>query len=298
MPLFGTDISTYQRTINYKAARTAGIRFAMIKATQGHSLTQNAYLFEDPMFKRHIEGCHEAGIAVGAYHFFTASDLDDTYREADFFINTVMPYKKMISLYLACDAENYGNPYLTKLSRAGLTSLVNAFCHRVEAAGFHACHYTNTDHIKNYIDISKISFPVWQAHYIQNGETKRPDHAGDKLAIHQYTADGQIPGVVGTYDLNFGYAPAARLILAHRTGIMDVTLDYIARFESGDDILMKLADKVAAQELNPLKNPSHEKLTALLRMHCGLSNEQTAYLDAYRWNVDLFRKLYVSMLSR
>ena len=298
MPLLGVDVSLYQRTLNYTAAKIAGITFAMVKATQGHEMRGDAYLFRDPLFLSHVEGFYKAGIPMGAYHFFTARTVEEAYREADFFIKTVTPYKDKINLYLACDAENYNNKYLSGLSKSELTSLINAFCARVESAGFKACHYTNTDHIARFIDLSKISYPVWQAHYIEDGSVKRPTEAGTKLAIHQYTDDGELPGVIGKYDLNFGYAPLARVIIGKMTTIMDVTLDYIGRSPTGDNILMRLAEALVKKKLNPIKTPTHEKLVALVKSHTGLTDTEAAYLNAYRWNEDLFRKLYTGMLKK
>ena len=298
MPLFGIDVSTNNGIFNHAAAKIAGVRFALVKAPQGHSLyTNGLYMFKDSKFERNIEGFYKAGIPVGAYHFFTASNLDEAYREADFFVKTVEPYREKISLYLACDAENYGNEWLQGLSRNGLAALVNAFCHRVEEAGFKACHYTNTDHIKYHINIEKILYPVWQAHYLKNGSVKRPEDAGDKLAIHQYTSTGQLSGVVGSFDLNFGYAPLARLIIQAKTPLENQTLDYIERYISGGDMLTRIADKLVARSLNPIKNPSHERLVPLIRYHCALTNEETEYLAAYRWGEELFRKMYVGMIK-
>ncbi len=297
MALFGMDVSKFNTSVNYKAARLAGIRFAMVKASQGHALTSNHYLFKDSLFEKHIAGFYDAGIPVGAYHFFTASNIAEALREAEFFIETVEPYRNKISLYLACDAENYGNKYLLGLSKAELSFLVNSFCDRVKKAGFKPCHYTNTDHIKNYIDLEKINYPVWQAHYISGGSVSRPTQAGKTLAIHQYTSSGQLPGVVGKYDLNFGYGPTARLIVDALTPLEPKTLDYIQSFETGDEIMIKLADKLVERSLNPIKIPTSEKLTALIRYHCGLTQSETVHLNNYRWAEELFYKLYTAMVK-
>jgi len=296
MPLFGIDVSNYNRQINYAAAKIAGIRFAMVKASQGHSLYKDHYLFADSSFGYHVSGFTKVGIPVGAYHFFTASNMEEVYKEADFFLETVEPYRDSISLYLACDAENYNNKYLQGLSRSELSTLIDTFCSRVEAAGFKACHYTNTDHIRSYIDISKISFPVWQAHYISGGAVKKPTDAGEKLAIHQYTGSGQLPGVAGQYDLNFGYAPLARLIISRETTIEEKTLDYLESHGDGE-ILTKLADKLVLKKLKSIKTPSHEKLVPLLRYHCTLTEDETAHMNAYKWNTELFAKLYNAMIG-
>ena len=297
MALFGIDVSKYNRQINYSAAKIAGVKFAMIKATQGHSLYKNDYLFADSSFDYHVKGFTKVGIPVGAYHFFTASTVEEAIREADFFLETVEPYRSMISLYLACDAENYNNKYLDGLKKNELSYLINTFCKRVEAAGYNACHYTNTDHIANYIDIDKIDFPVWQAHYLKEGSVKKPAEAGDRLAIHQYTGSGQLTGIAGQYDLNFGYAPLARLIIKSRTPLEDKTVAYLGASKSGDELLMKLADKLAVRTLKAIKTPAHEKLVPLIRYHCSLTGEEATYMNAYKWNTELFSKLYTAMLG-
>lgn len=298
MPLFGIDVSTLNGDLNFLAVKYAGVRFAMVKASQGHSLySGNAYLFEDRRFARNVLGFHKVGIPVGAYHFFTASTLDEAYREADFFIKTVAPYRDKISLYLACDAEAYANnPYIYKLDKAQLTSLINAFCDRVSAAGFHACHYTNTDHIRNRIDLDKIPHPVWQAHYGKSSNGTPPPDAGTKLAVHQYTDSGQLPGVTGQFDLNFGYAPLARLIIKSRTTLEDKTLDYIEKYKTGGNILTRLADKIVARDFHAISNTTHEKLVSHIRVQCALTADEAAYLNSYRWAEDLFKKLYSAML--
>ena len=297
MPITGIDISTLNGDINYLAAKKANIGFAIVKASQGHALYSKGYLFEDKRFAKNVLGFHKVGIPVGAYHFFTASNLQETYCEADFFIKTVEPYRDKITLYLACDAEIYGNPYINKLSKSELTNLINAFCKRVEAAGYHACHYTNTDHINNYIDLDAISFPVWHAHYIKNGHTSRPTASGKKLAIHQYTDDGQISGVVGQFDMNFGYGPLARLIIQSRTTLEDQTLDYIEKFPSGEMILTKIADKMVRREFSPLRISGHDRLVAHMRLHYGLTPDEAAYLNSYRFAEPLFDKLYKAVLK-
>lgn len=297
MALFGMDVSIYQKNLNYFAIKAAGVHFAMVKASQGHSTIGSAYLFKDKMFETHINGFTKVGIPVGAYHFLTASNLTETYREADFFLETVAPFRDKIELFLACDAENYNNKYLKGLSRAQLTAIINAFCGRVEAAGLKACHYTNTDHIAHFINLDKIAYPVWQAHYMNNGVVCRPNDAGNRLAIHQYRNDGLLPGVVGVFDLNFGYAPLARLIVGARASLMDVTLDYIEKYPTGNEILLQLAKALCERKLNPTRNLSHEHLVSFVQGNTALTTDQAAYLNAYRWSEDLFRKLYLGMIA-
>ncbi len=298
MPLFGVDVSVHNSGVNYTAMKYADVQFAMVKATQGHSLyTQNLYNFTDSKFKQHMDGFIKVGIPVGAYHFFTARTIDEAYAEADCFLKAVRPYKDKIALYMACDVEVYDNKWLEGLDREELTSLIDVFCKRVESEGYKACHYTNTDHIRNYINLSRLDYPVWHAHHIDDGTVSRPKDSGKKLAIHQYTSKGRIVGMAGNFDLNFGYAPVARQIIFDRTPLLPMTLDYMESYVSGENILTRIAAKLVNPTLKAIHNPSYERLVPLIRYHCALTPEETAYLTEYKFAVELFTKLYNAMVK-
>jgi lysozyme len=61
-PVHGIDISRWQGTIDWRAVRGAGTRFAFIKATEGGDHI-------DPRFRENWAGARAAGIPTGAYHF-------------------------------------------------------------------------------------------------------------------------------------------------------------------------------------------------------------------------------------
>ena len=61
--LLGVDVSHYQSEIDWPAVAAAGVRFAYVKATEGAT-------FLDPRFLDNVAKARDAGITVGAYHFF------------------------------------------------------------------------------------------------------------------------------------------------------------------------------------------------------------------------------------
>ncbi|WP_247713262.1 glycoside hydrolase family 25 protein [Qipengyuania polymorpha] len=63
-PAQGIDISHHQGAIDWSLLPDQGVDFAYIKATEGGD-------FVDPRFAENWEAAGEAGIARGAYHFFT-----------------------------------------------------------------------------------------------------------------------------------------------------------------------------------------------------------------------------------
>ena len=65
--LRGIDVSTYQGNINWSAVKADGIDFAIVKATQGHAVNSNSYLFTDRQFANNVTGAHDVGLKVGVY---------------------------------------------------------------------------------------------------------------------------------------------------------------------------------------------------------------------------------------
>ncbi len=193
------DMAHYQKVTSW-AKIAQSVDAVILKATQGHGLTTPSYLFEDRTFHEYAKAAITHRIPLGVYHFFTGTTEADAVKEADYFCKVIAPYRDKIA-FAVCDAENYGNSWLLGLSRGQLTDRINAFCARVEAHGFTAMHYTNTDHINAYINARDISYPCWCASY----GTRKPTVPGGKLIAWQYSSEGRVPGISNDVDLNHGY---------------------------------------------------------------------------------------------
>ncbi len=297
MALSGIDVSKYNGMLDYGALRDAGVKFAFVKATQGHSLGTPDYLFRDSCFAENARGFASVGIPIGVYHFFTGSTIEDTADEAVFCVDEIKKAGIGELLYIVCDAENYSNQYLLGLSRRQLTQLVQIFAKIVEECGFKFCLYTNTDHLRNFISLEELGdYPVWQACY--SATRQRPTEPGKLLAAHQYTCEGQIPGVEGRFDLNYGYEELAWRILELRCGLEPQTKQYILRAPDGADAVIRFADRVVDRNLAEIKSPTTLKIAAAMCRHCGISPLTASRLLEYEWADDLYRKLYSAMLAR
>ena len=62
MAVKGIDVSKYNGAVDWTQVRSAGIKFAMIRAGMGNTEAQ-----EDPWFRRHMDGALAAGLDVGCY---------------------------------------------------------------------------------------------------------------------------------------------------------------------------------------------------------------------------------------
>ena len=69
-PIRGLDVSHHQGLIDWARIPTERYRFVYIKATEGGD-------FWDKSFKQNWKQAMNAGLTVGAYHFFTLCRLGD-----------------------------------------------------------------------------------------------------------------------------------------------------------------------------------------------------------------------------
>ena len=63
-PVRGIDVSNHQGPIDWRRVAADDVSFAIIKATEGGD-------WVDKSFARNFAAAKEAGLAIGAYHFFT-----------------------------------------------------------------------------------------------------------------------------------------------------------------------------------------------------------------------------------
>lgn len=197
----GIDVSTHQKTVNWTKVAASGIDFAMIKATQGRGegvTTRYLRRFTDSQFKRNIEGASAAGLAVGVYHYMTAQTLAEAIEEADYFCDTIEPYRDKITLWAAADVES--SMYLGKLSREALTAVTRRFMDIVAYRGYKPMLYTNPDHlVYRFTPDTFRDDDIWLASW-----TAKPLVDMPKMRIWQYGA-GRVDGITPKCDLNYGY---------------------------------------------------------------------------------------------
>ena len=193
----GIDVSVFQSGINWERVRASGVEFAMIKATQGRS-EQNASLrlFTDSYFIRNMLGAGKAGIEIGVYHYLTAQTVTEALEEAEYYLSVIAPYKGAVSLYAAVDVES---KYLPD-DKNMLTMIINAFCKRIQGAGYTPMVYTNPNFLKNRIgDISvwHLWLALWRDKKYVPAKADYPN-----IRIWQWGAES-VDGIVGMVDANF-----------------------------------------------------------------------------------------------
>ena len=97
-PIQGVDVSAYQGDIDWKKLAGQDIDFAFIKATEGSN-------FVDEKFQDNYKDAIDAGIRVGAYHFFSYDSSGEVQGEN--FISVVDKTDNMLPPVI--DIEFYGD---------------------------------------------------------------------------------------------------------------------------------------------------------------------------------------------
>ncbi len=192
----GIDLSYWNQNVDWNQVAADDVKFAML-ATRFRGE-------EDPFFSINARGATSVGISIGAYLYSYATSVEMAEQEADFILNIIKDYP--ISYPVVFDAEDTNT--LGTLSPSEVSAVINAFCRKIEAAGYRPMVYANEYWIKNKIDMSALNYDMWVARY-------GVMYTYDNPAMWQATNTGAINGINGNVDINFLYRDFASLIPAN-----------------------------------------------------------------------------------
>lgn len=184
-PIRGIDVSHHNGTIDWNAVAQQDIRFAYIKATEGTSFT-------DRKFITNARLARQAGIKVGAYHFFRFDK--DGKRQADFFVKTFR--KVHTDLPPVIDVEKHGND--TDVPQKDVITRLKQMVERLQQYGYKPVIYSNQHGYSAYYQSSLKHIDLWLAS-ITDPNIIRKSH---KHTIQQYNQWGYLKGIKGHVDLD------------------------------------------------------------------------------------------------
>lgn len=182
-PIHGIDVSHHQGPIDWARVARSGVAFAYLKATEG-----GTHIDED--FRENFEGARTAGVAVGAYHFFTFCK-SGAEQAANF--TAVVPHESG-TLPPVVDIE-FGGNCAARPAVDAFAKELGDFLSAVEVGfGQQAIVYLAGDAISAY-GAAIPSRPRWVR------SIAMPPFGQDWL-IWQYHNAGRIDGIDGIVDLN------------------------------------------------------------------------------------------------
>lgn len=190
----GVDVSSHQNKsgpIQWVETSLSGQNFAYVKATEGTDYVNPTYLSDSNIPKY-------SGMAVGSYHYAQPSSAPgDAAAQANFFANTSI-VSHFPTLPPVLDLEESGG-----MGPKELQDWVREYVSVIKLrTGRDAMIYTSPSFWRGYMDDTKefANHPLWLAHY----DTDTPDVPGgwSNVTIHQYSSEGQVPGINGPVDMN------------------------------------------------------------------------------------------------
>lgn len=183
-PISGIDVSNHNGKINFRRMAADDVDFVYIKASEGVD-------FRDLRFSANCDSAGNAGLKVGAYHFFRMNG-DGRLQSANFLASIS---GKMLDLPLVIDVEDWGNESAESIEtvKRNLSDMIAC----LEAAGRRVMIYTNKDGYDNYIKDGFSHCDLWICTFRHPSKVKNFD-----WKILQYSHWGEVDGINGEVDLN------------------------------------------------------------------------------------------------
>jgi lysozyme len=190
--IHGVDVSKYQGEIDWNAARSAGVSFAWIKATEGGD-------HADEFFRRNWQEAKEAGIPRGAYHF--AYWCRPAQEQADWFNANVPEDDSALPPVLDVEWNPTSRTCPQKVSRDVAIGQMRIMLTAMEQK-FHKrpVIYSTVDFYRDVLSGGAFQdYPIWVRSVKHYPTVKYGDR---HWTFWQYTAEGQVPGIKGGVDRN------------------------------------------------------------------------------------------------
>ena len=191
----GIDVSAFQGKIDWEKVKASGIEFAIIRlGYRGYG--KAGKLVEDEYAKENLKGATEAGLAIGAYFFSQALDIEEADEEIEYMLKILGDYELDMPIILDWEIP-VDTARTVNMDARTLTDIQLHFCGQMKKMGFQPMVYFNWHQSENLYYLSELEeYPFWLALY-----QDRMTYPW-KVEMWQYTSSGRVPGIPGDVDLN------------------------------------------------------------------------------------------------
>ena len=184
-PVAGIDVSKHNGDIDFEQVKDDDYQFVFIKASEGKT-------YQDDAFGRNYDRARDAGLKVGAYHFFRKNRTGE--EQAENFLSVVRG--RNLDLPLVIDLEDdWGNGATT--SRETALKRVMKMIQLLEEKGYSVMIYTNLDGFNKYYTNMAVDCDLWLCSFTSPDLLSNMPHR-----FQQFSHEGTVNGVGGKVDLN------------------------------------------------------------------------------------------------
>ncbi len=191
----GIDVSAFQGEIDWEQVASSGIRFAMVRlGYRGYG--KAGKLVTDEYALQNLQGARDAGLAVGAYFFSQALDIEETDEEIEYMLDILGDFQLDMPIILDWEIPS-PEARTVNMDARTLTDIQLHFCSVMEEKGYQPMIYFNWYQSSRLMYLSELEkYPFWLALY-QDRMTYP-----FRVDMWQYTSTGSVPGIQGNVDIN------------------------------------------------------------------------------------------------
>jgi lysozyme len=191
MPVQGIDISRYQGEIDWNRVRSAGVRFAYMKVSEGGDHV-------DESFYRNWSAASRAGVARGVYHFMywcrTAAE------QAVWFSHAVPHDPTQLPPVLDLEWNHASATCPKRVPRDVALEKIRKMLEIMEYhTGKRPVIYTDINFHRDVLEGELKGYEFWLRSVAAEPHERYRDRP---WTFWQYTATGRVPGVAGNVDRN------------------------------------------------------------------------------------------------
>lgn len=146
----GIDVSSHQGDIDWPTIAGQDVDFAYVKATEGSS-------FVDERFEENLDGARDAGLLVGAYHFFSFESSGRA--QAEHVLATVPDDDGLLPV--AIDVEHYGPFVADPPDAAHVTAELATMVSVLRTHGVDPVLYATDTTYERYLAGDFPGTPIW-----------------------------------------------------------------------------------------------------------------------------------------
>lgn len=203
----GVDVSTYNENIDWDRVKAQGIDFAIIRVG-GRGWT-SGNIYSDLRCEGYLRGARRAGLRIGAYFYSTAICEAEAVKEADAVLAVLRG--RRLDLPVFYDVEFSGEfpeGRADRLSADQRTRNAQAFCRRIESAGYRAGVYSGRYFFQASINRQPLApFCLWMANYTRDG---MPPAGARDYQLWQFSDRRNVDGICCGVDMNVLFSELPR----------------------------------------------------------------------------------------
>lgn len=252
----GIDVSKWQGRIDWKAVKSSGVDFAIIRI--GYR-SEKGEILKDENADYNIQQAVENNLLVGVYFFSTAISKAEAKEEAKWTIDAIKSYPISYPVVYDCEGYEKSDSRMNSLTKEERTDNAIVFLTKIENSGYKGMFYSSATEMGDSLnwDMARIEdkYKVWVAYYPEKTypKVKTPEYFGE-YDMWQYTNSGKVNGVDGKTDMIVSYfnAKKASAKSSKKPPVASVP-------EIKDDVYTAINDTVTAKDVVNLRESDSTK---------------------------------------